>query len=244
MDVLIDRAKKFLKKDQDKNGLPPFMVEQIREMIAKNSRSIPSSTPLEEVCYAVMDLETTGFNHAKGDEIIAIGAVLVKGHEIRGDRTFHQLVYPYREVPEKVLKLTGIQREMLVGRLGFFGVLIEFLDFIGNSVLVGHNIGFDLGFINPKLKKNCRIQIKNRTLDTIALAEALHIPVKSYSLDSLLAYYGIEAGERHTAIGDALLTAQLFTHLLTALREKNIRTLYGLHHFLKQHASLGDEKIF
>ena len=244
MDALIDKAKKFLKKDQDKNGLPPFMVEQIREMIARNSRSISPSTLLEDVRYAVMDLETTGFNHAKGDEIIAAGAVIVKGHEIEGDKTFHQLVYPYREVPENVLKLTGIQRDMLVGRLGFFGVLIEFLDFIGNSVIVGHNIGFDLGFINPKLKKYCRTKIKNRTLDTIALADALHIPVKSYSLDNLVAYYGIEAGERHTAIGDAFLTAQLLTHLLTALREQNVRTLSGLNHFLKQHTRLGNEKIF
>lgn len=244
MDTLIRKARKFLKKEGGENDLPPFMISQIRDIIEKNSKSIPTSTPLEDVLYTVMDIETTGFNHAKGDEIIAIGAVLVKGHEIRGEKTFHQLVYPYREVPEKVSRLTGIQRDMLVGRLGFFGVLIEFLDFLGNSVIVGHNIAFDLGFINPRLKKSCGTRIKNKTLDTMILAEALHIPVKSYSLDNLLSHYGIDAGERHTAIGDAFLTAQLLTHLLTALKEMNVHTLYELDHFLKQYARLGDEKVF
>jgi len=244
MGKLIEKAKKLLAQQGDKNGLPPFMVVQIKEIIAENSKLIPPSTLLEDVRYVVMDLETTGFNHARGDEIIAVGAVIVEGCEIKGDKSFHQLVYPCRQVPENVLKLTGIQREMLVGRLSFFGVLIEFLDFIGNSVIVGHNISFDLGFINPRLKKFCRTKIKNKTLDTIAVAEALHIPVKSYSLDNLLAFYGIEPGERHTAIGDALLTAQLLVHFILSLKERNIRTLTGLNHFLRQHANLGDEKIF
>jgi DNA polymerase-3 subunit epsilon len=177
MEKLIDKAKKLLRQQEAKNGLPPFMVAQIKEIIAENSKLVPPSTLLEDVRYVVMDLETTGFNHARGDEIIAVGAVIVEGCEIKGDKSFHQLVYPCRQVPENVLKLTGIQREMLVGRLSFFGVLIEFLDFIGNSVIVGHNISFDLGFINPRLKKFCRSKIKNKTLDTIAMAEALHIPV-------------------------------------------------------------------
>lgn len=244
MKKLIDKAKDMLRQQEDKEGLPPFMIAQIKEIIAENSKSIPPSTLLDDVRYAVMDLETTGFNHAKGDKIIAVGAVVVEGCKIREDKLFHQLVYPYRQVPENVLKLTGIQREMLVGRRRFFGVLIEFLDFIGNSIIVGHNVSFDLGFINPRLKKYCRTKIKNKTLDTITLAEALHIPVKSYSLDNLLSFYNIEAGERHTAIGDALLTAQLLVHFIAALKERNIRTLTGLNHFLSQHARLGDEKIF
>jgi len=244
MNTLIRRAKKRFFPRPEKENLPDFLVTEIKEMIVRNSRPVSSSSLLKDVRFAVMDLETTGFNSARGHEIIAIGAVLIEGNKIQKEKTFHELVYPDREVPEHVLKLTGIQREMLVGRLSFFGVLLQFLDFIGSSIIVGHNIDFDLSFINPKLKKYCGTKVKNRTIDTIVLARSLHMPVKSYSLDNLLAFYDIDPVGRHSALGDSLLTAELLIRLLSVLKDSDIRTLGGLDELLKRHTHLSDDKIF
>jgi DNA polymerase-3 subunit epsilon len=244
MDTIIRKAKKRFFPRPEKEKLPDFLVAEIKEMIVRNSKPVSSSTLIEDVRFAVMDLETTGFNSARGHEIIAIGAVLIEGNKLQREKTFHELVYPDREVPDHILKLTGIQREMLVGRLSFFGVLLQFLEFIGSSVIVGHNIDFDMSFINPKLKKYCGTKVKNRTIDTMALAKSLHVPVKSYSLDNLLAFYGIEQTGRHSALGDSLMTAELLIRLLAVLKEIDIHTLGGLDEFMKRHTRFDDDKIF
>lgn len=244
MNTIIRRAKKRFFIRPEKESLPDFLVTEIKDMIGRNSRSVPSSALLEDVRFVVMDLETTGFNSARGHEIISIGAVLIEGNKLQKDKTFHELVYPDREVPEHILKLTGIQREMLVGRLSFFGVLLQFLDFIGNSIIVGHNIDFDLSFINPKLKKYCGTKVRNRTIDTIVLARSLHVPVKSYSLDNLLAFYDIDPAGRHSALGDSLLTAELLIRLLSALKDSRIHTLGGLEDLLKRYTRCSDDAIF
>lgn len=236
--TLLQRVKSFLLPRPENGCLEADTVKEIREIIAKNNRKTSPSTPLEELRFVVMDLETTGFAYGNGDEIIAVGAVVVEGGEVRREKYFHRLVYPYRLVPGKVVDLTGIGREMLVGCPTFFGVLPQFLEFLGNSVIVGHCINFDLGFINTKLKQYCQAKIKNRALDTSLLAQALHPAEVDYSLDSLLAFYGIEPVGRHSALGDALLTASLFVNLLARLKEQKVDTFQELDQFLKQSSRL------
>jgi DNA polymerase-3 subunit epsilon len=241
---IIEKTRSIFAPPKTKDCLPAYMIAEIQEIVRQNAKHSPPSTPLDELIFAVMDVETTGFSYKKGDEIIAIGAVMVEGGEIKEGKTFHQLVYPNRQVSDQIQQLTGIQREMLVGGPSFFGVLQQFLSFIGCNIIVGHNVPFDLGFINPKLKKHCRCVIKNRNIDTITLSRSLHLPSKSFSLDNLLAFYNIEPVGRHSAIGDAFLTAEIFLRLMAELRSKNIRTLSGLDHFIKHQACLEDGKIF
>jgi DNA polymerase-3 subunit epsilon len=244
MATIIEKTRSLFAPQMTKDRLPAYMIAEIKEIIKQNSKPISSSALLDELGFAVMDVETTGFNHKKGDEIIAIGAVMVEGGEIKKEKAFHQLVYPNRQVSDQIHQLTGIQRDMLVGRPSFFGMLQQFLRFIGSNIIVGHNIFFDLGFINPKLKKYCRTGIKNRNIDTITLAQSLDLPSKSVSLDNLLAYYGIESVGRHSALGDAFLTAELFVRLLMVLKDRHIHTLAGLDNLLEQHAHVGNHKIF
>ncbi len=241
--AFLQKAKSFFFPRPD-NGCPdPDMVKEIREIVAKNRQKIAPSTPLEELRFVVMDLETTGFTYVNGDEIIAVGAVVVKGGKVKREECFHQLVYPYRLVPGKVVELTGIGREMLVGCPSFFGVLPQLLEFIGNSVIVGHYVHFDLGFINAKLKKCCGTKIQNRALDTSLLARALHPVWDNYSLDNLLAFYHIEPVGRHTALGDAILTAQLFVNLLARLKEQKVCTLTDLDHLLKRSLQFSQQEL-
>jgi DNA polymerase-3 subunit epsilon len=244
MATIIEKTRSLFAPPKTKDRLPAYMIAEIKEIIRLNATPVSPSTPLDELGFAVMDLETTGFNYKKGDEIIAIGAVMIERGKIRKDKIFHQLVYPNRQVPDQIHQLTGIQRDMLVGRPSFFGMLQQFLQFIGGRVIVGHNVPFDLGFINAKLKKHCRTAIKNRTIDTITFSRSLHLPSTSFSLDNLLAFYNIEPVGRHSAIGDAYLTAELFIRLLTVLKGLHIDTLAGLDNLIRPYDRLEDDKFF
>jgi len=232
---IIDKTRDILNQQDDNTRLPDHVIAEIQEIIRQNDRPVPSSTTFDEVCFVVMDVETTGFNYKKGDEIIAVGAVIIEDGEIKRDKTFNQLVFPNRHVSDEIHELTGIEREMLLGAPSFLEIVQPFLAFVGSSVIVGHNIHFDLGFINPKLKKYYRTSIKNRIIDTIRLARSLHIPSQSFSLDNLLDFYRIEPAGRHTALGDAFLTAEVFLHLIAALKKHHISTLAGLDIHIKHH---------
>lgn len=220
------RGNLVLKDGRDR--LPNYLCKEIRDLVKQNNRPVSLSAPFDETRFTVIDLETTGFHHHMGDEIISIGAVIIEDGQIRNDKPFHELVDPHCHVPEDVQQLTGIQQDNLKGCPTFWGVLPSFLNFIDGSVLVGHHIDFDVGFINAKLKKYCRTQLNNHMLDTIMLAQFLGIRSRGFSLDSLISFYGIPSVGRHTAIGDALMTANVFMHLITELESRTIRTLLGL----------------
>jgi DNA polymerase-3 subunit epsilon len=227
----------------DKDFLHNYLVKEIKKIIRHNNKPVSTSIPFDEMGFAVMDLETTGFHHHRGDEIISVGAVIIEDGEIKRDRIFHELVDPNRDVPEEICQLTGIQREMLVGCPTFLGVMQQFLRFIDRYVIVGHNIAFDLGFINPQLKKYCHAKIANRTIDTIMLAQFLGIRSAGFSLDDLLVFYGIEPVGRHTALGDAFLTAEIFKRMMAVLKDRHIHTLLGLDIALKYHARFTEVKF-
>ncbi len=221
----------------DGDCLPNYLVKEIKDIIRQNGRRVSSSVPFDEMRFVVLDLETTGFHHHMGDEIISIGAVIIEDGRIKTDKPFHELVDPHCPVPDVVQQLTGIEPEMLAGCPSFFEVMQPFLKFIDGNVLVGHNIEFDLGFINHKLKKYCHTKIDNQSLDTITLAKFLGIRSKGFSLDDLLVFYGIPSVGRHTALGDALMTAAVFMRLIAELRNRSVHTLLGLEIALKYHVT-------
>jgi DNA polymerase-3 subunit epsilon len=227
----------------DRDRLPNYLVKEIKDLVKHNNRPVSSSIPLDEMRFAVLDLETTGFHHHLGDEVISIGVVIIEDGQIKTDKTFHELVDPHCRVPDEVQQLTGIQPQMLAGCPSFFEVMQPFLRFIDRSVIVGHNVAFDLGFINPRLNKYCRTKIDNRTIDTITLAQFLGVRSRGFSLDDLLAFYGIASVGRHTALGDALMTAELFQCLVSALKDHSIHTLLGLEIALKYHARFAEVKF-
>jgi DNA polymerase-3 subunit epsilon len=227
----------------ERDFLHNYLRKEIRETIRHTNRPLASAIPFDEMRFAVMDLETTGFHHHKGDEIISIGAVIIEEGQIKKDRFFHEFVDPQCPVPEDVQKLTGIHQDMLEGCPSFWSVLQPFLSFIDGSIVVGHNIEFDMGFINAKLKKYCQTQLTSRTLDTITLARFLGIRSRGFSLDDLLDFYGVESIQRHTALGDALLTAEVFVRLISELKSYSIQTLLGLELAIQYHSQLAEVKF-
>ncbi len=126
-------------------------------------------TPLFDVTFCVVDLETTG-GSASGDAITEIGAVKVRGGEVIGE--FQTLVNPGAPIPASIVVLTGITQAMVISAPPVEEVLPSFLEFLGDAVFVAHNSHFDLGFLNAAAVGLDYGKLPNRTLDTVALATA------------------------------------------------------------------------
>ena len=171
-------------------------------------------TPLHDVTFVVVDLETTG-GSAQGDAITEIGAVKVRGGELLGE--FQTLVNPGREIPPTITILTGITHAMVIEAPRIETVLPSFLEFLGDAVLVAHNAHFDVGFLNAACAAVGHDRLPNRTLDTVALARrVVRSEVRSLRLGSLAAHFRSPVTPNHRALEDARAT----THVLHALLER------------------------
>lgn len=162
----------------------------------------------------VFDTETTGF-HAKGDDrITEIGCLEVVDLLPTG-KQFHCYLDPQREVPEKVVEITGLTTEFLRGKPLFKDKADEFLAFVGTSTLIAHNAQFDMGFINAELVRAGRDPLPaGRFKDTLAMAHA-KFPGSPASLDALCKRFGISlsARDKHGAIVDSELLAAVYLEL-------------------------------
>jgi DNA polymerase III subunit epsilon len=167
--------------------------------------------PLRDVTFCVIDLETTG-GHRTDDQITEVGAVKVRGGECLG--TFQTLVNPGRAIPPQITMLTGLS-DALVGPAPRIGaVLPSLLEFVGDAVVVGHNIGFDLAFIRHALERTGRAPLANASIDTVALARRLvRDEVPDCRLGTLASRFRLDHKPSHRALDDALATTDLL-HLL------------------------------
>ncbi len=163
----------------------------------------------------VFDTETTGFNVDEGDRLVEIGAVELINHIPTGV-TYHQYINPEREVPEEAFKVHGLNYEFLKDFPIFDKVADEWLEFVGDAVLVAHNASFDIGFLNGQLKELGKpLFTWDRVVDTLEIARTL-FPGARVNLDALCRRYGIDNSERtlHGALLDADLLAKVYLELL------------------------------
>lgn len=166
--------------------------------------------------YTVIDLEMTGLA-AKTDKIIEIGAVRVRGGAVAD--TYRTFVNPGRPVPAEITALTGITDEMAASGEPEDEAVSELLDFVGKDVLVGHNIGFDYGFLK-QWAVNHRHPLQSMACDTLRMARALLPGEQSKRLECLCVYFHIERARAHRALEDALETWQVYEHLAAMAEEK------------------------
>lgn len=185
------------------------------------------SLSLDSSRFVVFDTETTGFYPHKGDEIISVGGVVIDNGQLT-DETFIQLINPYRGIPPLVTKLTGITDEMVATAPDFVVVCNKFMDFVGPSMLVAHCGAFDFSFINAQLRKNCGEKLNPLVLDTYLLSHLLFPDHIIHSLDDLAEAYGVPITDRHTALGDSIITGNIFLAMVEDLKKKGIRTTTDL----------------
>ncbi len=187
---------------------------------------------LDAVSFVVVDTETTGSQ--PDDRIIELAAVRVQGGRIL-DR-FATLINPGRSVPPFITHLTGITTAMLVGKPSADEVLPKFLDFLGEDVLVAHNLAFDRKMLEAELQRIGLSWPGNPTLCTLRLARRLLPGLPAKGLDGLIRFYQIPVENRHRATGDAEATAYVLLRLLDeARRQYGIDTLEALLAFQQQH---------
>ena len=169
-------------------------------------------SPLHEVTFCVVDLETTGASHATC-AITEVGAVKVRGGECLG--TFQTLVNPGHAIPREIVFLTGITEAMVLPAPSIDAVLPAFLEFAGDAVLVGHNVRFDLGFLQAAAAAGSYPRLANRWVDTCALARRLvRDEVPDCRLGTLASRLRLAHRPSHRALDDALATADLLHTLL------------------------------
>lgn len=170
------------------------------------------STPLFDVAFCVLDLETTGGSPASC-EITEIGAVKYRGGELIG--TFQTLIDPGLPIPPSITILTGITQAMVVDAPSIATALPSFLEFIGDAVIVGHNVRFDLSFLNTAAVRLGYGRLENQSTDTAALARRLvRTEVRNLRLQSLAAHFRSPTTPNHRALEDARATAHVFHALL------------------------------
>ncbi len=179
---------------------------------------------LSELAYTVFDTETTGLNPSQGDEIIQIGAARIVNHKLLKQECFEQLVDPRRPIPPETVPIHGIQPEMVVGQPTIEQVLPAFHTFAQDTVLVAHNAAFDMRFLQLK-EQQTGVRFDHPVLDTLLLSAVVHPNQDSHRLEALAERFNITIVGRHTAMGDAMVTAEVFLRLIPLLAEKGIHTL-------------------
>lgn len=179
---------------------------------------------LTDLTYTAFDTETTGLLPQEGDEIIQFGAVrIVNGRMLRGE-SFEQLVDPLRPLSAESIAIHGLSQAMLNGQPTIDRVLPDFHRFCEDTVLVAHNAAFDMRFLQLK-EAATGIRFTQPVLDTLLLSAVIHPNQESHKLELIAERLGIPIIGRHTALGDAIVTGEVFLRILPLLNDMGIRTL-------------------
>jgi DNA polymerase-3 subunit epsilon len=179
---------------------------------------------LAELSYTVFDTETTGVEPSAGDKIISIGAVRIVNGRLLKQEVFEQLVDPKRSVPRDSIRIHGILPKDLEGQPTLREVLPAFHRFCEETVLVGHNAAFDMRFLELA-EAETGVRFAQPVLDTLLLSAVVHRNQQDHSLEAIAERLGVAVVGRHTALGDALVTSEIFLKLMALLAEQGIATL-------------------
>ncbi len=179
---------------------------------------------LTELTFTVFDTETTGLNPSQGDEIIQIGATRIVNGKLLRSESFEQLVDPQRALSAESAKVHGISAEMLHGQPTIDKVLPAFHAFAADTVLIAHNAAFDMRFLQLK-ETQTGLRFDQPVLDTLLLSAVVHPQQASHRLEAIAERLGLTIVGRHTALGDAIVTAEVFLKLVPLLAEMGIHTL-------------------
>jgi len=179
---------------------------------------------LTDLHYTVFDSETTGLEPSAGDEIISLGAVRVVNGRLLKQEVFEQLVDPRRPVSRDSTRIHGIEARALVDQPTIDKVLPQFHRFCEDTVLVAHNAAFDMRFLELK-EAVTGIRFTQPVLDTLLLSVVVHPSQEDHNLEAVAERLGVSVIGRHTALGDALVTGEIFLKLMPLLAEQGILTL-------------------
>jgi DNA polymerase-3 subunit epsilon/CBS domain-containing protein len=183
-----------------------------------------SAIPLPALAAVIVDTETTGLN-VRSDRIVQIGAVRLADGRVDRSASFDRLIDPGMPIPAAATAIHSIGDADVAGAAGFAEAGAAFAAWVGPSVVLGYALGFDLAMLKAERERAGLAFAPPRSLDVAHLVQLLAPSLPSTALDTVAAWLGIEIQDRHQALGDALLTAEIFLALLPKLRAKGITTL-------------------
>ncbi len=176
---------------------------------------------LSNVEFVVIDTETTGLRPGP-DRVIEVACVRVRGGEAID--SFQTLINPIRRIPPFIAQFTGITQEMVNDAPTAKEIMPDVMHFIDDAIVVGHNVGFDIGFLSYEAQLIGRA-FPPDGLDTIPLARRFCPGLKRFKLDMVASHLNIPTVNRHRALGDATVTAAIFLRILELALQQNISTL-------------------
>ncbi|CAA7623786.1 DNA polymerase III, epsilon subunit [Magnetospirillum sp. LM-5] len=197
-----------------------------------------AATPIDDTLLAelpvlVLDTETTGLDAAR-DSIVSVGAVRCHGTRIYRSTVLDLLVDPGRRIPARATSVHGIDDAMVAGKPSIAQVFPEIMTMMAGTVMVGHNIGFDLALLHNAAVRTGQAWVPPPRLDILLLAAALNPDETALELDHQAARLGINISGRHTALGDALVTAEIWVRLVPQLERQGVKTLGAARAFSRQ----------
>jgi DNA polymerase-3 subunit epsilon len=196
-------------------------------------RAILEALPVTEARFTALDTELTGLDKKK-DTIISIGAIKMSGGRIDIGKSFYQLVNPGMEMGKDAIVVHEITPAEVKERPTIDSVMISFLEFCSDSILLGHFISIDLAFINREAVRMTGAPLKNHAVDTMMLFDWLKwnnhghdtaLDTESYQLHEIAKALGIAPQGAHNAMMDAFMTAQVFQRLIPRLERHGVRTM-------------------
>jgi DNA polymerase-3 subunit epsilon len=180
--------------------------------------------PLSTLAYTAFDTETTGLEPSAGDRIVSIGAVRIVNGRLLRHEVFDQLVDPERSVSRESALVHGLRRADLAGQPVLREVLPAFHAFCEDSVLVAHNAAFDMRFLELAQGES-GVRFTQPVLDTLLLSAVVHPGHEDHRLEAIAERLGVPVIGRHTALGDALVTGEVFLRLVALLAQHGVVTL-------------------
>ena len=211
-----------LEAPRQRRGRPEFYDFDLFHQPGQSAQT--DAQPLSRLSYTVFDTETTGLDPAGGDEIISVGALRIVNGRLLQQETFDRLVRPQRPVSAESVAIHGISDAMLKDQPDISQVLPLFHRFAEDTVLIAHNAAFDMRFLRM-LEGKAGVAFNQPVLDTLLLSQVLHPNQGEHGLEAIAARLGVAVVGRHTALGDAIVTGEVFLRMLPLLADMGITTL-------------------
>jgi DNA polymerase-3 subunit epsilon len=223
----------MLEPDEDVHAARPLTYDF--DILTRSNDAELVDTPLRDLVYVVFDSETTGLDPAK-DEVVQLGAVRVVNGGIVVGEVFDTLVNPGLTIPSRSTEVHGVTNEMVANAPTFDQVCPQFHAFASQSVLVAHNAPFDMAFLHKQAKSSGAV-FDHPVCDTVLMSAAIFGGSAVHTLDAICERLAITIPDelRHTAMGDAVATAQALVAMIPICEGRGFVTFGDLRRETDKH---------